>query len=77
MPTSRPGYIWDGTEWVPIGSQPYNTPVKVQATAPTSPQTGDVWIDTSTFIETTDPSTLINQTEFDQESIHPYFLMGA
>lgn len=77
MPTSRPGYIWSGTEWIPIGSQPYNTPVKIQATAPTSPQTGDIWVDTSTYVQTTDPSTMISRTEFEQESIHPYFLMGA
>lgn len=66
MPTSRPGYIWSGTEWIPIGSQPNTTPVKIQSTAPTSPQTGDVWIDTSEYVETTDPSTLVTQSEFEQ-----------
>lgn len=66
MPTSRPGYIYDGTQWIPIGSQPNTTPVKIQATAPTSPQTGDIWIDTSTYIETTDPSSFATKAELSQ-----------
>lgn len=58
MPTSRPGFVYDGTQWVQIGSQPNTTPVKIQATAPTSPQTGDIWVDTSTYIPTIDASTI-------------------
>jgi len=32
MPTIRPGYIWSGTEWVPIGTQGIEGP-----TGPTGP----------------------------------------
>lgn len=60
--TARPGYIWDGTQWVPIGNQPYTTPVKIQATAPTSPATGDIWVDTSTYVQTADPATFIRNS---------------
>ena len=63
MPTSRPGFIYDGTQWIPIGTQPYTTPVKIQATAPTSPNTGDIWIDTSTYIATVDPSLLATKSD--------------
>lgn len=50
MPTSRPGYIWDGTQWVPVGSQVSTTPIKVQGVEPSSPQTGDMWVDTSDYV---------------------------
>jgi hypothetical protein len=45
--TTRPGYVWDNTasEWVEIGQAAVLAPVKYQATAPTSPATGDIWID--------------------------------
>lgn len=59
MPTSRPGFVYDGTQWVQIGSQPNTTPVKIQATAPTSPQTGDIWVDTSTYVPTIDPAIIV------------------
>jgi hypothetical protein len=45
MPTTRPGYIWSGTEWIAIGQEAAVAPVSYQATAPTSPATGDIWID--------------------------------
>ena len=45
MPTTRPGFIWSGTEWVAIGQEAVLAPVSYQATAPTSPATGDIWID--------------------------------
>ena len=46
--TTRPGYVWDNTalEWVSIG--PVALPgskVSYQASAPTSPATGDIWVD--------------------------------
>jgi hypothetical protein len=45
--TTRPGYVWDNTnsEWVEMGQAAVLAPVKYQATAPTSPATGDIWID--------------------------------
>lgn len=45
MPTTRPGFIWSGTEWVAIGQEAVVAPVSYQATAPSSPATGDIWID--------------------------------
>ncbi len=52
MTTARPGYVWDGAAWVPIGSQFTDAPISLQSTEPTTPQTGDVWIDTSVEVET-------------------------
>jgi hypothetical protein len=45
--TTRPGYVWDDVneEWVKIGQAAVIAPVSYQATAPTSPATGDIWID--------------------------------
>lgn len=45
MPTTRPGFIWSGTEWIAIGQEAAVAPVSYQATAPSSPATGDIWID--------------------------------
>lgn len=45
MPTPRPGYVWSGTEWVPIGPVTPTSPFWYQATAPSTPATGDVWVD--------------------------------
>ena len=42
---TRPGFIWSGTEWVAIGQEAAVAPVSYQATEPTSPATGDIWID--------------------------------
>lgn len=51
MTTARPGYVWDGAAWVPIGSQFTDAPISLQSTEPSSPQTGDIWIDTSATVE--------------------------
>lgn len=45
MPTSRPGYVWSGTEWVPIGPTVTTSPFWYQSSAPSTPTTGDIWID--------------------------------
>jgi hypothetical protein len=45
LPTTRPGYVWSGTEWIAIGQEAVVAPVKYQATEPSSPATGDIWID--------------------------------
>ena len=42
---TRPGYIWSGTEWVSIGQEAVVSPFYYQTTEPTSPSTGDIWID--------------------------------
>jgi hypothetical protein len=45
--TTRPGYVWSAatSEWIKIGQAAVVAPVSYQATAPTSPATGDIWID--------------------------------
>lgn len=54
MPTTRPGYIWSGTEWIAIGQEAVVAPVKYQATAPTSPATGDIWIESDVDVPSVD-----------------------
>ena len=44
---TRPGYIWSGTEWVSIGQEAVLAPISYQTSAPSSPATGDVWIDSN------------------------------
>jgi len=70
--TAKPGFIYSGTEWVQIGAEPNTTPVKIQSTAPTSPQTGDIWVDTSEYIPTTDSSVMITQAELDSSELLSY-----
>jgi hypothetical protein len=45
--TTRPGYVWDAvaSEWVEIGQSAVVAPVSYQSSAPSSPATGDIWID--------------------------------
>lgn len=45
--TTRPGYVWDATasEWVEIGQAAVVSPFKYQTSQPSSPATGDIWID--------------------------------
>lgn len=43
--TARPAYVWDGSEWVPVGPTTAESPFYYQATPPTSPSSGDVWVD--------------------------------
>jgi hypothetical protein len=40
----RPGYIWNGTEWVSFGPDNIAS-IPYQASEPTSPQIGDLWVD--------------------------------
>jgi hypothetical protein len=54
MPTTRPGFIWSGTEWVAIGQEAVLAPVSYQATAPTSPATGDIWIESDVDVPSID-----------------------
>lgn len=54
MTTTRPGYIWSGTEWVAIGQEAAVNPFAYQATAPTSPATGDIWVDSDDFVPSID-----------------------
>ena len=50
MPTTKPGYVWSGAEWIGIGQEAAVSPIKYQSTQPTSPAVGDVWVDSSTDI---------------------------
>jgi hypothetical protein len=56
--TTRPGYVWDDVneEWVKIGQAAVVAPVSYQATAPTSPATGDIWIDSDDDVPSIDSS---------------------
>lgn len=60
---SKPIYVYDGSTWQVIGPVVNEAPISVQATAPTSPATGDVWIDTSEVVPSIDPATLATQTD--------------
>ena len=58
--TTRPGYVWDATasEWVEIGQAAVLAPVKYQASQPSSPATGDLWIDSDAV------ASVINTNDF-------------
>lgn len=54
--TTRPGYIWSGSEWVSIGQEAVVAPVSYQASAPSTPSTGDIWIDSNDDVPGIDTS---------------------
>jgi hypothetical protein len=54
VPTTRPGFIWSGTEWVAIGQEAIVNPFYYQATAPTTPSTGDIWIESDVDVPSVD-----------------------
>jgi len=54
MPTTRPGFIWSGTEWVAIGQEAVVNPFYYQATAPTGAATGAVWIESDVDVPSID-----------------------
>ena len=51
---TRPGYIWSGTEWIDIGQSAVVSPFKYQASQPSSPSTGDIWIDSDEDVPSVD-----------------------
>ncbi len=63
--TTRPGYVWDATasEWVEIGQAAVLAPIKYQTSQPSSPATGDIWIDSDDEVPSVDskdkPSVLL------------------
>jgi hypothetical protein len=54
--TTRPGYVWDNAnnEWVEIGQAAVVAPVAYQASQPSSPSTGDIWIDSDDEVPSVD-----------------------
>jgi hypothetical protein len=54
MPTTRPGFIWSGTEWVAIGQEAVVNPFYYQATAPTGAATGSIWIESDVDVPSID-----------------------
>ena len=56
MPTTRPGFIWSGTEWVAIGQEAVVNPFYYQATAPTGAATGAIWIESDVDVPSIDSS---------------------
>jgi len=40
-----PIFVWNGTAWEATGPTIPASPIKYQASAPTSPSTGDIWVD--------------------------------
>lgn len=40
-----PIFVWNGTAWESTGPTIPASPIKYQASAPTSPSTGDIWVD--------------------------------
>jgi len=54
--TTRPGYVWDATasEWVEIGQAAVVAPIAYQTSAPSSPATGDIWIDSDDDVPSVD-----------------------
>ena len=54
--TTRPGYVWDSavSEWVAIGQSAVVAPVAYQASAPSTPATGDIWIDSDDEVPSVD-----------------------
>ena len=56
MPTTRPGFIWSGTEWVAIGQEAVVNPFYYQATAPVGAATGAIWIESDVDVPSIDSS---------------------
>ena len=62
--TFRPGYIWNGNEWVSFGPDNVAT-IPYQASEPTSPQIGDLWIDSDGDVSPVDMNTYSTTAQAD------------
>ena len=51
---SRPMYVWNGSTWEEVGPVVPQTPIAYQASAPVSPSTGDIWVDSDGDVGTFD-----------------------
>lgn len=47
-----PIYVWNGTAWESTGPTIPANPIKYQASAPSSPSTGDIWVDSDGDVTT-------------------------
>jgi len=47
-----PIFVWNGTAWQETGPTIPANPIKYQASAPTSPSTGDIWVDSDGDVTT-------------------------
>jgi len=47
-----PIYVWNGTAWESTGPTIPASPIKYQASAPSSPSTGDIWVDSDGDVTT-------------------------
>ena len=47
-----PIYVWNGTAWQETGPTIPANPIKYQASAPSSPSTGDIWVDSDGDVTT-------------------------
>ena len=47
-----PIYVWNGTTWQETGPTIPASPIKYQASAPSSPSTGDIWVDSDGDVTT-------------------------
>jgi hypothetical protein len=50
--TAVPIYVWNGTAWQETGPTIPANPIKYQASAPSSPSTGDIWVDSDGDVTT-------------------------
>ena len=47
-------YVWNGSTWEEVGPVVPQTPIAYQASAPVSPSTGDIWVDSDGDVGTFD-----------------------
>lgn len=75
---SKPAYVWDGSQWVAIGAPIPESPISYQSSAPASPTTGDIWVDSDDdTLRIYNGSTWNLADGLTDDFIDPYFLMGA
>lgn len=73
--TTRPGFIWSGTEWVSIGTS--ISPITYQSAAPSSPATGDFWVDSDDTAGVLNTNDYVLKTEAQAYIPHMFLTMGA
>ena len=75
--TTRPGFIWSGTEWVAIGQEAVSTPVYYQATEPSGAATGSIWVDSDASSAIINNNDFVLKTDVEAYIPHPFLMMGA